>query len=74
MRYGVYVQDLLYHDYLINSFNTLEQAREFFIAESHSPASFYDDLLVLAVLDDNDCYVDSISDYQFTRLDRDDRE
>ena len=70
MRYGVYIHDLLYHEYLLDTFATLEEAREFFVSESHAPACVYDDSLELALLDDDDCYVDSISDYQFTRLDR----
>ena len=70
MRYGVYVHDLLYHEYLIDSFDTLREAREFFISESHAPACVYDDLLELAQLTHDNYFLDSLDTYEFTRLDR----
>ena len=70
MKYWVTYDDLLDHSYIIDEFDNLDEAREFFKAECYTPAGIYDDFLCLEAIGDDGVWQDTIDDYMFTRLDR----
>ena len=70
MKYCIVADDLFDHTFNFQEYDNLEEAREAFKAECYTPAQIYDDFLTLEVRNDDGDWVDTIDDYQFTRLDR----
>ena len=70
MKYWVTYDDLLNHSHIIDEFDDLDKAQEFFKAECYTPAMIYDDFLCLEAIGDDGDWVDTIHEYVFTRLDR----
>ena len=73
MKYWVTYDDLLNHSQIIGEFDDLDKAREFFKAECYTPAMIYDDFICLEAISDDDEWLDTIDDYMFTRLDREEQ-
>ena len=70
MKYVITYDDLFGHIGWLDEFKDLDEARAAFKVECYSPAYTYDDFVCLDVYDDEDEYIDTIDDYQYTRLDR----
>ena len=70
MNYSICIEDLYGHNNVIDYFNTLEEAREAFVSWCMTPAEIYDDYLELVKNDADGFYEDTIDDYEYTRLDR----
>ena len=69
-KYVITYDDLFGHTGVLEEFQDLDKAREAFKAECHTPAHIYDDFICLESYDTSDNYIDTLDDYQFTRLDR----
>ena len=74
MKYSVNIEDLMWHNNVIETFDTLEEARAAFISWCWTPAQEYDDFLELNLCDEDGYYEDTIDDYEYLRLDRDEQE
>ena len=72
MKYWVTYDDLFGHSELLGEFTDLSEAQEFFKAECYTPASEYDDFIILEAYDDDGEWNETLDDYMFTRLDRED--
>ena len=70
MKYCITYDDLFGHIGVIDEFTSLEEAQQVFKSNCYTPAQIYDDFICLDKYDEDD-YVDTLDDYQFTRLDRD---
>jgi hypothetical protein len=70
MRYSINIEDLLGHNTVIEYCDTLEEAEQVFISWCYCPAEIYDDFLELNVVDEEDCYIDTVDDYECSRSDR----
>ena len=70
MKYCITYDDLFGHTGVLDEYVSLDEAKEAFKAECYTPAHIHDDFICLESYDDNDDWVDTLDDYQFTRLDR----
>jgi len=73
MKYSVNYEDLYGHNNVIDVFDTLEEAKQEFIFWCWTPPQEFDDFLELCICDDEGNFTDWIEDYEYLRLDRDER-